>query len=513
MQPSVLEPRADQFSTLEQERREFVSAIPAVLRSAYALESATGTPIAAGGKDVQDRIRAMFPETVGQEAVSIVPTSMDMDTSISLRVGCVLSGGQASGGHNVIIGVYDWLKKNATGADTALYGFLDGPHGIFSGNYVVLDEARVDLYRNQGGFDMIGSGRHKIHDPEQFEGARRSAEALRLDGILVIGGDDSNTNACMLGEYFQKCGLKTAVVGAPKTIDGDLKAVESGLETSFGFDSACKCFSECIGNIQTDCYASQKYYHFIRLMGRSASHIALECALQCHPNMCLIGEEVAAKSSTALEVATAIADMIEARAAQGKHYGTVLVPEGLIEFFPSVQALITEINDAIGNGADATPEALSRLLSAAAVQTLSSLPPEIQQQLILDRDPHGNVQVSAIETEVLLISMAGSILAKRRESGSYSGSFPAGAQSHFLGYEGRTLPPTLFDSSYCAAVGAAAAVLIRERMNGYIAVIRNLNQPVEKWVPGTPAILEPSLMHCDCSDLYESWQGACHSPP
>ena len=253
---------------------------------------------------------------------------------------------------------------------------------------------------------------------------------------------------------------------------------------STGFDSACKCYSECIGNIQTDCLASQKYYHFVRLMGRSASHIALECALQCHPNMCLIGEEVAAQSLTPRDVASQIADVIAARAVEGKHYGTILVPEGLIEFFPAVQTLITEINDALGSGTEATAEALSEVLSVESYDTLSSLPSEIQLQLILDRDPHGNVQVSAIETEALLISMAGAILAERRKAGTYSGSFPAGAQSHFLGYEGRSLPPTLFDSSYCYGLGHVAGLLVRQRLNGFIAVLRNLNRPVNEWLPG-----------------------------
>ena len=473
------------FSSLEQQRREDPIDIPEILRgSAVDAQTLSGTPVAAEGGKVEEAIRSLFPKTVGASAVSFAEGGAAADTSVSLRIGCVLSGGQASGGHNVIVGVSDWLKANATGPDTALIGFLDGPHGIFTGNYIELTEERVSLYRNSGGFDMIGSGRHKIHEPDQFAGALRHAQELRLNGIVVIGGDDSNTNAAVLGEYFATQGCECVVVGAPKTIDGDLKLAEVGLETSFGFDSACKCYSECIGNIQTDCYASQKYYHFVRLMGRSASHIALECALQCHPNMCLIGEEVNEKALTPKDVAIQIADMIAARAKEGKHYGTVLVPEGLIEFFPAVQSLITEINDALGGGTEATSEALRGVLTAEAFETLSSLPEEIQKQLILDRDPHGNVQVSAIETEALLISMAGAILAERRAEGSYSGSFPDGAQSHFLGYEGRSLPPTLFDSSYCYGLGHVVGLLVQRRLNGFIAVIKNLNRPVAEWQPG-----------------------------
>jgi 6-phosphofructokinase 1 len=478
-----LKPRHETFSAVEEERRRARVPLPPVLTGPrIRAEPIQGTPMAAGGDDVVAAVRALFPTTVGASAIAFVPGPA-VDTTVSLRIGCVLSGGQASGGHNVISGLFDWLKANATGRGTVLMGFLDGPQGIYSGNYIELNEERISLYRNQGGFDMIGSGRHKIHG-RQFGQALKVAQNLRLDGIVVIGGDDSNTNAAMLGEYFQNEGCSCVVVGAPKTIDGDLKLPSVGLETSFGFDSACKCYSECIGNIQTDCYASQKYYHFVRLMGRSASHIALECALQCHPNMCLIGEEVAAKALTPREVATQIADMIASRAAQGKHYGTVLVPEGLIEFFPTIQTLITEINDALGSGTEATADALSKVLSAESYDTLSSLPSEIQLQLILDRDPHGNVQVSAIETEALLISMAGAILAERREAGAYSGQFPVGAQSHFLGYEGRSLPPTLFDSSYCYGLGHVAGLLIRQRLNGFIAVLRHLNRSVSEWLPG-----------------------------
>eukprot|EP01043_Picozoa_sp_COSAG02_P049022 COSAG02_NODE_4883_length_4866_cov_2.190476_3_plen_995_part_00 len=478
-----LKPRHDTFSALEQERRVAPVPLPTVLATPnIRAEHIQGTPTAAGGDDVVEAIRSLFPTTVGADAIQFVPGPA-VDTSVSLRIGCVLSGGQASGGHNVISGLFDWIKANATGSDSALFGFLDGPQGIYNGSYIELYQERMSLYRNQGGFDMIGSGRHKIHGA-QFDQALKVAKNLRLDGIVVIGGDDSNTNAAMLGEYFQKMGCSCVVVGVPKTIDGDLKLPAVGLETSFGFDTACKCYSECIGNIQTDCYASQKYYHFVRLMGRSASHIALECALQCHPNMCLIGEEVAAKALTPRDVATQIADMIASRAARGQHYGTVLVPEGLIEFFPSVQALIVEVNDALGSGTEPTAQALSEVLTPESSDTLSSLPPEIQLQLILDRDPHGNVQVSGIETEAMLISMAGTILAERRNAGSYDGQFPVGAQSHFLGYEGRSLPPTLFDSAYCYGLGHVAGLLVRNHLNGYVAVLRNLNRLPQSWLPG-----------------------------
>eukprot|EP01043_Picozoa_sp_COSAG02_P017457 COSAG02_NODE_792_length_17157_cov_6.602122_5_plen_983_part_00 len=476
-------PRPDIFSALEQERRVAPVPLPNVLATPnIRVEPIHGTPTAAGDDDVAKAIQSLFPAIVGSDAVQFVPGPA-VDTSVSLRIGCVLSGEQASGGHNVISGLLDWIKANATGSDSALFGFLDGPQGIYNGSYIELYEERVSLYRNQGGFDMIGSGRHKIHG-RQLDQALKVAKKLRLDGIVMIGGDDSNTNAAILGEYFQKEGCSCVVVGVPKTIDGDLKLPALGLETSFGFDTACKCYSECIGNIQTDCYASQKYYHFVRLMGRSASHIALECALQCHPNMCLIGEEVAAKALTPLDVATQIADMIASRAARGQHYGTVLVPEGLIEFFPCVQALVAEINDALESGTEPTAQALSGVLTPESSDTLFSLPPEVQLQLILHRDPHGDVQMSAIETEAMLISMTGTILAERRKAGIYDGQFPVGAQSHFLGYEGRSLLPTLFDSSYCYGLGHVAALLVRNHLNGYIAVMRNLNRHPQSWLPG-----------------------------
>lgn len=478
-----LKPRHETFSALEQERRTAPVPLPPVLTTPHIrAEPIQGTPTAAGGDDVVKAIGALFPTIVGADAIEFV-RGPAADTGVSLRIGCVLSGDQASGGHNVISGLFDWIRANATGPSSALFGFLDGPQGIYNGNYIELYQDRVSLYRNQGGFDMIGSGRHKIHG-SQFGQALKVAQKLRLDGIVIIGGDESNTNAAMLGEYFQKEGCSCVVVGVPKTIDGDLKLPEVGLETSFGFDSACKCYSECIGNIQTDCCASQKYYHFVRLMGCSASHIALECAMQCHPNMCLIGEEVAAKALTPRDVATQVADMINTRAARGQHFGTVLVPEGLIGFFPSVQALITEINDALDSGTEPTVQALSKVLSPETNDTMSSLPAEIQLQLILDRDPHGNVQVSAIETEAMLISMAGTILDERRKAGTYDGQFPVGAQSHFLGYEGRSLLPTLFDSSYCYGLGHVAGLLVRHHFNGYIAVLRNLNRGVSEWLPG-----------------------------
>jgi diphosphate--fructose-6-phosphate 1-phosphotransferase len=385
-----------------------------------------------------------------------------------VRVGVVLSGGQAPGGHNVIAGIFDAIKSMSS--ESVLIGFLNGPHGVFSGNFVEIDGQFMDLYRNTGGFDIIGSGRHKIERPDQFAASQSVCETLNLDGLVVIGGDDSNTNAAVLAEYFAANGCRTCVVGAPKTIDGDLK--NEFIPISFGFDTACKTYSELIGNVALDAASSQKYYHFVRLMGRSASHIALECALQTRPNACLIGEEVVANGDSLSGITQSLVQMIVTRAAEGKDYGVVLLPEGLIEFIPEFNTLINEINEILGADDEGTDSAAPPLqhteasvlaqLSNANKAVFSYLPANIKQQLMLDRDPHGNVQVAKIETERLLASTVAAELEHLRQQGRYDGNFQP--QFHAYGYEGRSGLPSVFDSTYCYTLGNTAAILI---MNGF----------------------------------------------
>lgn len=388
-----------------------------------------------------------------------------------LRVGVVLSGGQAAGGHNVIAGLFDALKKMNSSSE--LLGFLDGPIGIIKNRHKNLDAKTLAAYRNQGGFDLIGSGRDKIETPEQFQAAAKTAQDLKLDGLVIIGGDDSNTNAALLAEYFLNHNIPTKVVGVPKTIDGDLK--NEHIEVSFGFDTATKTYAEIIGNLLRDSLSAKKYYFFIKLMGRSASHIALECALQTHPNMTLIGEEIAAKKMTFKQITDDISNMIEARSKAGKNYGVVLIPEGVIEFIPEFNALIRELNKKV----DLSPESKA---------CFESLPKDIQSQLTMDRDPHGNVQVSKIETERLFVDAVKEELKKRKVS-SFS------AQPLFCGYEGRSCLPSNFDSQYCYALGHVAALLINNGATGYIACVNHLTEPVEKWgIAGVPLT---SMIHME----------------
>ncbi|VDA99958.1 Pyrophosphate-dependent fructose 6-phosphate-1-kinase, partial [Olavius algarvensis spirochete endosymbiont] len=403
------------------------------------------------------------------------------------KIGVVLSGGQAPGGHNVIAGVFDALKK--ANLENQLFGFRGGPIGIVEGRLLEIDSKLIDAYRNTGGFDIIGSGRTKLGTAEQFEASLATCKSYGIDGIVIIGGDDSNTNAAVLAEWFKKRNSGINVIGCPKTIDGDLK--NQYIETSFGFDTATKTYAELIGNIERDANSAKKYWHFIRLMGRSASHIALECALKTHPNICIISEEVRAKNMSLDQVIDLIAKTIVARASRKEDFGVVLIPEGLIEFIPEIGKLIAELNGLLAKEAEyfATiktfedaREWVNHELSKNSSYVFSSLPRKIQIQLLDDRDPHGNVQVSRIETEKLLIELLDARLAKMKLRGEYRGKFSAFA--HFFGYEGRSAFPSNFDSNYCYGLGFSAYLLLSARLTGYIANIANLHLAVADWVPG-----------------------------
>jgi pyrophosphate--fructose-6-phosphate 1-phosphotransferase len=404
-----------------------------------------------------------------------------------LTVGVILSGGQAPGGHNVIAGLFDGLKKGNKASK--LLGFLGGPIALVENKTVEITRSFMAEYRNTGGFDMIGSGRTKIETPEQFAASLETAKKLKLDAVVVVGGDDSNTNAALLAEYFAARGSTIQVIGCPKTIDGDLK--NEHIETSFGFDTACKTYSELIGNIERDANSAKKYWHFIKLMGRSASHITLECALQTQPNVCLISEEVEAKKQSLSSIVDQICDSVAKRAAAGDNFGVALIPEGLVEFVPEMKNLIAELNDVMAHGAaefaglpSFGPQAewLSKKLSKGAKATLEGLPAEIAKQLLMDRDPHGNVQVSRIETEKLLIGMVENRLKEMKKSGAYKGKFSA--LGHFFGYEGRCAFPSNFDADYCYSLGFSAFLLINAGLTGYLASVKNLSAPAGKWLAG-----------------------------
>lgn len=403
------------------------------------------------------------------------------------RVGVILSGGQAPGGHNVIAGIFDALKS--ANPSSTLWGFLGGPSGLLEDDKIELTPSYVDQYRNTGGFDMIGSGRTKIETDEQFATSLKVAKNNDLDAIVVIGGDDSNTNAALLAEYFLDNECKTQVIGVPKTIDGDLK--NEKIETSFGFDTATKTYAELIGNIERDANSAKKYWHFIKLMGRSASHIALECALLTQPNVCVIGEEVAEKQQTLGQIVENIVKIVVRRSENGENFGVVLVPEGLIEFIPEVGQLIGELNDILAenekyfstlNTFEDQSEWVNQKLSRDASYVFSSLPNDIQRQLLMDRDPHGNVQVSRIETEKLLIEMVSDRLAELKSKDQYKGKFAT--QAHFFGYEGRCAFPSNFDADYCYSLGYAAFLLIANGVTGYISSIGNLSRPASEWSAG-----------------------------
>lgn len=405
---------------------------------------------------------------------------------MKMNVGVILSGGQAPGGHNVICGIYDAVKHQDP--ENKVYGFLMGPGGLVDHNYMELTDEYVENYRNTGGFDMIGSGRTKLEKEEQFEKGLEVLKKLDIKALVIIGGDDSNTNACVLAEYYAAHNTGVQVIGCPKTIDGDLK--NDQIEASFGFDTATKVYSELIGNVERDANSARKYWHFIKLMGRSASHIALECALQTQPNICLISEEIEKKDMTLNQIVEDIASVVALRAEDGNHFGVVLVPEGLIEFIPAIGRLIDELNDLLAaHGSEYKDlkeqeqrEYILAHLSKENAETFETLPNNVAQQLSLDRDPHGNVQVSLIETEKLLSDMVGDKLEKWAKEGKFSGKFAT--LHHFFGYEGRCAVPSNFDADYCYALGVSAANLIVNGKTGYMATVQNLSAPATEWKAG-----------------------------
>lgn len=482
------------ISLLQQERHRYLPKVPDLLRGDFRRVCARRGLSTTAVADY-DALRSLFARTYGQPLVNFVNASeknedSPMETAPEprgLRVAIVLSGGQAPGGHNVIAGLFDGLKR--WHADSVLIGFLGGPAGVLSGDHIEICADRVDAYRNTGGFDLIGSGRTKIESDSQFAAAAQTVTRMALDALVVVGGDDSNTNAALLAEHFVNSGISTKVIGVPKTIDGDLK--NEAIETSFGFDTATKTYSELIGNIARDACSARKYWHFIKLMGRSASHIALECALKTQPNVCLISEEVAAQSLTLAQIVQSLCDTIATRAQHGEHFGIVLVPEGLIEFIPEMKALITELNEVMARRAQEfealdTPDAqrvwIEQALSASARAVFNALPAEISTQLLADRDPHGNVQVSRIDTERLLILQVTERLAQMKQEGTYTGVFSSIA--HFFGYEGRCAFPSNFDADYCYTLGLTACLLAVHRFTGYVASVRNLTSSVAEWAVG-----------------------------
>ena len=465
-------------SALQMARAAYQPKLPKALQGAVKVKE--GAPTQSVGD--QEEIKKLFPNTYGMPIVEFEPAT-EANTK-KMNVGIILSGGQAPGGHNVITGLFDQIKK--LNPENRLYGFILGPGGLVDHNYMELTPAIIDEYRNTGGFDMIGSGRTKLEKVDQFEKGLEIIRELDIKAIVIIGGDDSNTNACVLAEYYAAKNYGVQVIGCPKTIDGDLK--NDQIETSFGFDTACKTYSELIGNIERDCNSARKYWHFIKVMGRSASHIALECALQTQPNICLVSEEIEAKGQSLDDIVTYIANVVAARAEDGNNFGTVVIPEGVIEFIPAIKKLIAQLNDVL-----ALPEAktISRdeqvdfaksHLTPENLAVFNSLPVGVARQLALDRDPHGNVQVSLIETEKLLSEMVGKKLEQMKKEGKYVGKF--GTQHHFFGYEGRCAAPSNFDADYCYALGTSAAQLIANGKTGYMAVVKNTTAPADQWIAG-----------------------------
>ncbi len=474
------------LSPLQKARYDYSPKLPGMLRNGISeICVRDGAPTESVAD--QDKIRALFPNTYGKNEITFAKGA---NTSAPKKqvVGVILSGGQAPGGHNVICGLYDAIK--ATDKSNVLLGFKGGPSGLIDDDCIEFDDEYINAFRNTGGFDIIGSGRTKLETEEQFKIVTEVAKKHGLTAIVIIGGDDSNTNAAVLAEYMAAHNTGVQVIGCPKTIDGDLK--NEDIEASFGFDTATKTYSELIGNIERDANSAKKYWHFIKVMGRSASHVALECALETQPNICLIGEEVAAKKMSLSDITNYIADSVVKRAENGENFGVAIIPEGIVEFVPEFSALIGEINELLAGSKteefNALPDWAAKYdyikkgLSAEAFAVFDILPQFVQQQLFLERDPHGNVQVSLIESEKLFSEMVKSELAKRKAAGTYSGKF--GSQHHFFGYEGRCAFPSNFDADYCYSLGYNAFMLIQYGYTGYLSKVSNISRPAEEWVAG-----------------------------
>ncbi|MCR5418977.1 MAG: diphosphate--fructose-6-phosphate 1-phosphotransferase [Lachnospiraceae bacterium] len=474
------------LSPLQKTRYEYSPKLPGMLRGGIA-EICVKDGAATQSVADQDKIKALFPNTYGKNEITFQKGTNTSEAKKQV-VGVILSGGQAPGGHNVISGLYDALK--ATNSENVLLGFKGGPDGLLKDDYVEFDDAFIDAYRNTGGFDIIGSGRTKLETQEQFAIVAENAKKNGLTAIVIIGGDDSNTNAATLAEYMAANNTGVQVIGCPKTIDGDLK--NEDIEASFGFDTATKTYSELIGNIERDANSAKKYWHFIKVMGRSASHVALECALETQPNICLIGEEVAAKKMSLSAIADYIADSVEKRGNNGENFGVAIIPEGIVEFVPEFSKLIAEINELLAGekteAFNALPDWVAKYdfiksgLTAESFAVFDILPQFVQQQLFLERDPHGNVQVSLIESEKLFSEMVKEKLAARKAAGTYKGKF--GAQHHFFGYEGRCAFPSNFDADYCYSLGYNAFMLIQYGYTGYLSKVSNLSKPADEWVAG-----------------------------
>ena len=470
-------------SALQIARAAYEPKVPKILKGYVRVQEGEVTQSVAD----QEKIQKEFPNTYGMPLIRFETSDKKM-TDKPVNVGVILSGGQAPGGHNVIAGIFDGIKDISP--ESRLFGFILGPGGLVDHNYMELTADIIDEYRNTGGFDIIGSGRTKLEKEEQFDKGLEILKKLNISALVIIGGDDSNTNACVLAEYYAKIGAGVQVIGCPKTIDGDLK--NEMIETSFGFDTACKVYSEVIGNIQRDCNSARKYWHFIKLMGRSASHIALECALQVQPNICIVSEEVEKKNQSLDDVVNYIADIVSKRANDGNLFGTVLIPEGLIEFIPAMKKLIEELNDYLAIHEEefkrikrsAQREHIIDKLSPENSRIYKSLPETVARQLTLDRDPHGNVQVSLIETEKLLAEMVSKRIEQLKEEGKYPEKEKFSTQVHFFGYEGRCAAPSNYDADYCYSLGYTAAGLIGSGKTGYMSSVRNTTAPAEDWIAG-----------------------------
>ena len=471
------------ISPLQQVRSEYAPKLPPALRSGASVKVEKGAPLAAFAD--AEKIAALFPSTSNMPDLKFSAGGAAEGKPVNVAV--ILSGGQAPGGHNVIAGIYDGIKS--LNKASRMFGFKGGPSGLVDNDYVEITDEFMNAYRNTGGFDMIGSGRTKLEQVEQFDKGAVNCKALGISALVIIGGDDSNTNACLLAEYYKAKNIPIQVIGCPKTIDGDLK--NKFIETSFGFDTASKVYSELIGNISRDANSAKKYWHFIKLMGRSASHITLECALKTHVNAAIISEEVAAKKQTLSGIVDDLAKIVAKRAENKENFGVVLVPEGLIEFIPEMKVLIGELNDVLAANADefnaiAKPEDkiayISGKLSAASASVYAQLPTAIQLQLSMDRDPHGNVQVSLIETEKLLAQLVKQRLSAMKAEGKYVGKFSS--QTHFFGYEGRCAAPSNFDADYCYSLGFNAAAIIGSGATAYMSYVGNLAKSADEWTAG-----------------------------